>query len=147
METGIWFDVLKETITVISGVILAGVSTLGGFYVKRFTDNMKMKTLKEDIGDTVRWAEQSPSFKGLSGEDKFEIVFNKSKEKAIMNGVSISDSDLAILVESRVKLMKESEDESLRKLVREKILGDSEEPSVKIETGDKKLDHDLDAKG
>jgi hypothetical protein len=149
METGIWFDVVKEAVTVISGVILAGVSTLGGFYVKRLTDKMKMKTLKEDIADYVRGVEQSPAFRGLTGEEKFNFVYNRGMESALENGVSIGEGQLAMLVESQVKLMKQSENEEIKKLIMNKIVtdetpSDSETPE---ETEDKILDLDLEAKG
>lgn len=150
METGLWFTVLKEAVTVISGVLLAGVSTLGGFYVKRLTDKMKMKTLKEDIADYVRYAEQSPSFQDCSGEDKFKFVFDKGLSSALENGVSITEGHLAILVESQVKIMKDGENKSVMGIVKDKMVSDLEKTSdsqTPEETEDKKLDLDLEAKG
>lgn len=153
MENGIWFDVLKEAVTVISGVLLAGVSTLGGFYVKRLTDKMKMNTLREDISDYVHWAEQSPSFTEFTGKEKFELVYHKAMENALENGVSISEGQLAILVESKVKTMKmkEGEGSAIRQVVKGKIVNDIDETSGSVIETEKaeenELDLDLEPKG
>lgn len=114
----IWLEVLKEAVTVIAGVIFAGVSTMGAFFIKRETDKIKRKTLEEDIAKYVRWAEQSPSFEEFTGKEKFQMVFSKATAKALEIGIPINESEIAILVESQVKTMKESEGEAIRKLVR-----------------------------
>jgi len=101
----IWLEVLGELVNVISGVILAGVSGLGAFYVTKLTKKMKRKEFIEDIETYVRGVEQSPLYSSMKGSQKFIKVQEFAKRKAIGYEIIISEEELDLLIESKVQLM------------------------------------------
>ena len=131
-----WLSVLQELVSVISGVILAGVSGLGAFYIKRATDNIKKKSVRQDIADYVRGAEQSPTYKDLPGEKKFELVFKKAQETAKEQGVNLSEADIGMIVESEVKLMKNEENKAFKKLLSLELEEDKKETEKEVKSGE-----------
>lgn len=131
MEESIWLPILGELVSVISGVIFAGISGLGAFYVKKFSDNMKRKSFIEDVTTYVEGVEQSPIYGTLTGADKFKMVFERAQKRALESGISMDDIELTLLVESKVKKMKESEIKALGSVLLE-TEGSSGSPLVKI---------------
>ena len=105
MET-IWLGVLQQLITTLSGVAFIGLSTIAGIYVKKLTTSLQRKNLEKEISQYVHAAEQSPSFKGYSGEQKYDVVLARAKTWAKDNSVLLTDDELMILIESSVKDMK-----------------------------------------
>lgn len=96
-------NVLGEVITVVLGLVLTGVSTWGAFYIKRMNDKFKLKTLVDEVNRYVQWAEQAKSFKLLSSEEKKQTVLERIQQFAIENGISVTESELAIMVERSVQ--------------------------------------------
>jgi len=108
MDT-IWIDVLQQLITTISGVAFIGLSTIAGIYVKKLTTSLQRKNLKLEIDSFVKAAEQSPSFKDYTGEQKYEVVKARAITWSKDNDVTLSEDELMVLIESSVKDMRLSE--------------------------------------
>lgn len=105
MDT-IWLGVLQQLITTLSGVAFIGLSTIAGIYVKKLTTNLQRKSLKLEIDSFVRAAEQSPSFKEYTGEQKYEVVKARAITWSKDNSVNLTEDELMVLIESSVKDMK-----------------------------------------
>ena len=104
MET-IWLGVLQQLITTLSGVAFIGLSTIAGIYVKKLTTSLQRKDLEKEIKQYVQAAEQSPSFAGYDGDQKYNVVLARAKTWAKDNSVTLTDDELMILIESSVKDM------------------------------------------
>jgi len=114
----VWLNVLSNAVSVISGVILAGVSGLGAFYVSKYTNRMKRKSFMEDVETYVRGVEQSPLYGSLSGIKKFEKVKNFAERKAKEYKIDLPEDEVDIIIESKVQLM-HSDVEKLAKMIEE----------------------------
>lgn len=101
-----WIQILQQLVTTLAGAVFVGLSALAGFYVKRLTDKVQRKSLSEEITRYVKWAEQSPSFKEYTGEERYEAVAKKAMKWSSENGISLTDDELMIYIESSVKDMK-----------------------------------------
>lgn len=102
-------ELLTQVITIVAGLLLTGVSTLGAFYIKRFSDNMKRKTLLDEINRYVGWVNDVPSFKLMSVEEKRETILEKISNFARENDISLPDSEIALMVERAVESRKKLE--------------------------------------
>lgn len=137
----IWLNVLGELVNVISGVILAGLSGLGAFYIARLVKNMKRKSFKEEIETYVRGVEQSPIYGILPGLEKYNLVKEFAKRKAVEYEIAIPEDELGLLIESKVQLMN-SDIKAISNMLLKEVSGSpvikilEEEPPVK--TNDKK---------
>lgn len=100
-----WAGLIQQLITTAAGASFIGLSTILGFYIKRLTDNLKRKSLVTEIDNYVRWADQYPSFKKYSGEEKFNAVFARGIQWSMENGITVSPEEMTILVESTVQKM------------------------------------------
>ena len=104
-----WIDILTQIITVVGGILIAGIGTVGGFYMKRFSDKLKKKTLLDEINRYVQWAEGAGSFKLMSGIEKKESVLERIRDFAIENDIKVSESELSLMVEQSVQSLKKLE--------------------------------------
>ena len=132
-----WIDILKQLVNTLSGAAFIGLSTLAGFYVKKLTDRVQRKTLIEEIKDYVQWAEQAPSFKEYTGEQKYLAVEKKIKNWGLQNNVSLTDDELMVFIESAVLNMNIESGKAL-KIVRPKE-EDKEEDKEENKEVDKPL--------
>ena len=91
------FEVIQPYLLEVLGVVLAGIATFIGIKVKEYV-NTQVK--KDVVESTVKYVEQI--YKDLHGEEKLA----KAKEKALgwlkEKGITISDTELEILIESAV---------------------------------------------
>lgn len=81
--------------------ILTGVASFIGIKIKKvYEDHVNTKTKKDVVETTVKYVEQV--YKDIHGEEKL----NKAKEKALEwlneKGISVSDTELEILIEAAV---------------------------------------------
>ena len=102
----LWIGVLQQLVTTVSGVAFIGLSTISGIYVKKLITTLQRKNLKIEIDSFVKAAEQSPSFKDYSGEQKYEVVRARAITWGKDNNVTLTDDELMVLIESSVKEMK-----------------------------------------
>ena len=101
----IWIGVLQQLVTTLSGVAFIGLSTLGGFYVKRLTDNLQRRSLEREVEKFVKTAEQAPVFANFSGEEKYEAVKARLERSARDHNIKLTEDEMMILIESAVKDM------------------------------------------
>ena len=103
-----WSNLVTQIITIIAGLLFTGVSTLGGFYIKKLTDKVKKNDLMNEINRYTEMIENVGSFKLMQSDEKVQTVFMKIKEYAEDNEIKISENELALMVEralqSRVRL-------------------------------------------
>lgn len=97
-----WNELFTQIVTIVAGLLFTGVSTLGGFYIKRLTDNLKRKTLLDEINRYTAWADDVPSFKLMNAQEKRETILEKITEFASENGISLPASEIALMVERAV---------------------------------------------
>lgn len=100
---------LGNVLSAILGLAVTGVTTMGGFYINKLFSKMKMDSLEKEILRFVRWVEQAPRFKIAEGQEKLYTVLEKARAYASENNIKVSEEELTIMVESSVKVMKESE--------------------------------------
>lgn len=94
-------EVLQPYLIEILVAILTGVASFIGLKVKKLYEEYINTKMKEDIvNSTVKYVEQV--FKDIHGKEKLE----KSKEKALEwlneKGITISETELEILIEASV---------------------------------------------
>lgn len=95
------FELIQPYLIEILSLILTGVVTYVGLQIKKLYEKHIDTQVKKDVVDsTVKYIEQV--YKDIHGEDKL----NKAKEKALEwlneKGITISDTELEILIESAV---------------------------------------------
>jgi len=106
--------VLNEVITVVLGLVVAGIGTYGAFYMKKLTDKMKRKDLINEVKLYIQFAEQANSFKLMSTQEKKETVMSKAQQYAMENGISVTQQELALIVETSIQSLKQLEGIGLR---------------------------------
>lgn len=107
-------DMLTQVITLVAGLIFTGISTLGGFYIKRLTDNAKKKNLRDEVNRYVSWALQANSFKLLTVQERKDSVLMKAREFADENDIKINEQELALMVEKAVQSLSDLESIGLK---------------------------------
>ena len=107
--TSILVQVLQSAITTLAGAAFIGLAGIIGIYFNKLTGHIKRKELISTIENYVLWAEQKPSFKTKTNEEKYMLVFEKGMSAAIDIGISVSEGEMDIMVESAVKKMKQRE--------------------------------------
>ena len=95
------FKTIQPYLLEIIVAILTGIASFIGVKVKKvYEEYVNTKTKKDIVDTTVKYVEQV--YKDIHGEEKL----NKAKEKAIEwldeKGISISDTELEILIEASV---------------------------------------------
>ena len=95
------FGSIQPYLIEILSIILTGVVTYVGLQIKKLFEKHINTQVKKDVVDsTVKYIEQV--YKDIHGQDKL----NKAKEKALEwlneKGITISDTELEILIESAV---------------------------------------------
>lgn len=100
---------LGNVLSAILGIVVTGVTTMGGFYISKLSKKLKMDSLEKEIFRFVRWAEQAPRFALSDGQAKLYTVLENARLYAKENNISITDERLDIMVEAAVKVMKEAE--------------------------------------
>ena len=113
-------ELLTQIVTIVAGLLFTGVSTLGAFYIKRFSDNMKRKTLLDEINRYVGWADEVPSFKLMTTEEKRETVLEQINGFAMENGISVPPSEIALMVERAIESRKRLEKIGLKLMAAKK---------------------------
>ena len=110
-----WLQLAQQAVTSIAGVIITGLGVIVGIYMKKANTSLQRKNLVDMITRYVKWAEQSPTFKKYSGEEKYVAVEDKARQWCMTNNVSLTDDELMIYIESSVKNMKLEEGLSIVK--------------------------------
>ncbi len=95
------FELIQPYLLEVLGVVLTGVVTYIGLQIKKLYEKHIDTQVKKDIVDsTVKYVEQV--YKDIHGEEKL----NKAKDKALEwlneKGITISDTELEILIEATV---------------------------------------------
>lgn len=85
--------------TVITGV----VSYIGMQIKKAYTNYINTKTIKEIVEDTVSYVEQVNKNSGITNDEKFSEAKEKASSWIASKNLTISDTQLEILIESAVK--------------------------------------------
>jgi hypothetical protein len=96
----IWLSFLQQVITVIVGTVITAVGGLVGFYINRLINRIKKKELVDEVERRVRWIEKTKG--DIEGQQKKEIVMDAVREWALENRVSVSMSELDVIVEAAV---------------------------------------------
>lgn len=95
------FEILQPYLLEIIVAILTGIASFIGVKVKKvYEEYINTKTKKDVVETTVKYVEQV--YKDIHGEEKL----NKAKDKALEwlneKGITISDTELEILIEATV---------------------------------------------
>lgn len=98
--TSAFGTVLSDIILAVMGVVIAGLSTLLTFLIKRFNDNIKKSSLKSEIDRYVDLAEKTRSFSQITIEEKTQAIVEKARQFAEENDIKVSDRELTYLVEN-----------------------------------------------
>ena len=85
--------------TVITGII----SYIGMQIKKAYTNYVNTRTIKEIVEDTVLYVEQVNKNKGITSDEKFNEAKEKASSWLASKNITISDTELEILIESAVK--------------------------------------------
>ena len=104
----IWLDIAGEAVTVIAGLALFALSTIGAFYLRKLMAYLAEKDQVETVAQLVHWVEQAPAFKQWTGEEKFAIVLSKAVSKLRTRGIAVNEDEIAIKIEDAVLRMKQA---------------------------------------
>lgn len=81
--------------------ILTGIASFIGVKVKKvYEEYVNTKTKKDVVDSTVKYVEQV--YKDIHGEEKLEKAKDKALEWLKEKGITISDTELEILIEASV---------------------------------------------
>lgn len=109
---------IVQIIAAITSLVVLGIGTIGGFYVKRLDSKLKMKTLTDEINRYVAWADQANSFKAMSNMDKRDTVLERIRQFAADNEIAITDAQLILMVERSVQSLRSLEDIGIKMKMR-----------------------------
>lgn len=110
METG--FEISTVLATVIGAVVtllVGGITTFGGIYLKKLETRMKMRDLTTEINRYVDLVNQAKSFQLMSGEEKTQTILEQAIQYADTLGVTISERQLSLIVEKSVQSLRQLE--------------------------------------
>lgn len=102
-------SVLIQIAVVVLGAVLTFVTTWVAYWNKKLTAKLKMKDLSNEVNRFVQWADQANSFKLMSKEEKTQTVLEKVKLYAIENEISVTDSELQLLIEKSIQSLRSFE--------------------------------------
>ena len=95
------FELLKPYLLEILVAIITGVASFVGIEVKKIYEKYINTKVKRDVVDsTVKYVEQV--FKDIHGEEKLNKAKEKARQWLAEKGISISEVELEILIESAV---------------------------------------------
>lgn len=101
------FKLIQPYILEIIVAILTGVASFIGMKVKKvYEDHVNTKTKKDVVDTTVKYVEQV--YKDIHGAKKLEKAKEKALEWLNEKGITISDTELEILIEASVNGFKNS---------------------------------------
>ncbi len=84
-------------------IITGFVSYVGMQIKKAYTNYINAKTIKEIVEDTVLYVEQINKNNGITSSEKFSEAKEKASSWIASKNLTISDTELEILIESAVK--------------------------------------------
>lgn len=94
-------ETIQPYILEIIVAILTGVASFVGMKIKKiYEDHINTKTKKDVVDTTVKYVEQV--YKDIHGAEKLEKAKEKALEWLNEKGISISDTELEILIEASV---------------------------------------------
>lgn len=94
-------ETIQPYILEIIVAILTGVASFIGMKIKKvYEDYVNTKTKKDVVDTTVKYVEQV--YKDIHGAEKLEKAKEKALEWLNEKGISISDTELEILIEASV---------------------------------------------
>ena len=94
-------ETIQPYILEIIAAILTGVASFIGMKVKKvYEDHINTKTKKDVVDTTVKYVEQV--YKDIHGAEKLEKAKEKALEWLNEKGITISDTELEILIEASV---------------------------------------------
>lgn len=111
META-GFEISTVLATVIGAVVtllVGGITTFGGIYLKKLETRMKMRDLTTEINRYVDLINQAKSFQLMSGEEKTQTILEQAIQYADTLGVIISERQLSLIVEKSVQSLRQLE--------------------------------------
>ena len=95
------FKAIQPYLLEVLGLILTGVVTYIGIQVKKVHEKYIDTQVKKDVVDsTVKYVEQV--YKDIHGEEKLVKAKEKALEWLKEKGISVSDTELEILIEAAV---------------------------------------------
>ncbi|MBE6145073.1 MAG: hypothetical protein E7171_00465 [Firmicutes bacterium] len=95
------FEIIQPYLLEIIVAILTGIASFIGVKVKKvYEEYVDTKTKKEIVECTVKYVEQV--YKTIHGEEKLEKAKDKALEWLNEKGITISDTELEILIEASV---------------------------------------------
>lgn len=94
-------ETIQPYILEIIVAILTGVASFIGMKIKKvYEDHINTKTKKDVVDTTVKYVEQV--YKDIHGQEKLIKAKEKALEWLNEKGISISDTELEILIEASV---------------------------------------------
>jgi len=102
-------EILQNSIIEILGVILTGIASFIGLKLKAlYEEKVNTETKKKIVEDTVKYVEQVTKDISITSENKKEKAKDKALEWLNEKGLTISETELDVLIESAVNTLKES---------------------------------------
>lgn len=83
------------------GVVL--LTIFGGYIGKKINIYLNTKIKKDVVKETVNYVEQVASILDINGEEKYDLALDKATELFNIIGISITASEIDVLIESFVK--------------------------------------------
>lgn len=100
----------------IAGVVITGITSIGGFFINKAFHQIKMKSLVSEINKYVTWVAQAGTFQPLDLTEKKQTILQQVMVYASENGINISDAQLAILIDVSFKSILQLESLGMRKV-------------------------------
>ena len=99
-----WEEIVSTYLIPLLMTILTGVATWIGTKIKKvIEENAKNEKIKDIIYNVVRYTEQTS--KELTSSEKFERAVEESTEWLNSKGITISEYELKIMIESKVNTL------------------------------------------
>ncbi|MDD3341584.1 MAG: phage holin, LLH family [Bacilli bacterium] len=113
MKGGDIIEILQDQLLPIIGAVLTAIISFVGVSIRNaYTKYINTKTKKEIVKSTVEYVEQISKNLEMESAEKYAEAKEKAMEWLKEKGISINDTELAILIESAVNQFKQTIKES-----------------------------------
>lgn len=102
-------EVLQQTMTALTPYIITIVTAIVGYWAaqikKRFDEKLDTEAKKQVVKDTVNYVQQV--YETLDGPEKLKKAIQTASEWLQEKGISVTEAELNILIESTIKAAKD----------------------------------------
>lgn len=110
----------EQFITVLITLLVTALTTIGGVYIKKIDTKLKRKTLRDEINRYSDWVRTVDEFKNMTEDEQVDTIFDTARTFAYDNDISVSDSELRLMVKTSLSSISRLQMTGLKLMVNKK---------------------------